>query len=97
MTRIYLGVGAEQLRVLKAEGTLDGPRVVPESDDETDELDALLTAAEDGPAMLAAEVDSEESAVSLRDVESIHLMIDESGAPAWFAPSELDAVISLIE
>lgn len=94
--RIYLGVDAEALRMLAAGLRLESARVAPDSEDEQEEADAMLTAAEDGPVVVAAEVDRAEDPVALSDVSSFHLDIDGSGQLAWFASQELADVIDRV-
>lgn len=70
------------------------PAVVPASDDELDEFDALSIAAEQGDVVIAADVDDVDAHVALEQVASFHVNADGSGHLAWYAPQELDNVIA---
>ncbi len=70
--------------------------VVPVSDDELDEFEALSEAAEQGDVVIAADVDRADSPVSLDQVAAVHFDADGSGDLAWYAPQELDHVIGLL-
>lgn len=99
--RVWVGVDRARLVALRDGGVLDGEVVAAESDDEQHELDALLAAAEDGPVVVVAEVevgaDGEGADVTLADVEALHVDADGSGHLAWYAPQEVDAVLTLLE
>lgn len=95
--RIYAGVDAAALRQLVQARTLSTPRVAPDSDDEQDEYDALMTAVEDGPVVVAADVESVDDPIGLADIASLHVDVDGSGELAWFATQELEQVIALLE
>lgn len=94
--RVYLAADAEALARLADGGQLPGEQWVPASEDEDDELAALEEAAEAGPVAVAADVAAADDPVSLREVASFHLALDDSGHLSWFAPSELDAVRDLL-
>ncbi|MFI5427607.1 hypothetical protein [Aeromicrobium sp. UC242_57] len=64
------------------------------STDEEDELAAVEEAAEHGDVAAAVDLDDPDGPVSLDDVASFHLDIDDSGDLAWYAPQELDAVLT---
>lgn len=94
--RVYLPVGIAELQLLA-----DGQRVevegyVAASTDEEDELAAVETAAEEAPAVAVAEVHDPDAPVALTDVQALHTAIDDSGDLAWFAPSEIAAVIEAV-
>ena len=94
--RVYLPARLDSLVRLREGQHLDLSAVVPASDDELDEFDALSAAAEQGDAVIAADVESPDSAVSLDQVASFHIDADGSGDLAWYAPQELDQVIALL-
>jgi hypothetical protein len=94
--RVYLPVGLDALVQLQDGQDVSGDVVVPVSDDEQDEFDALSEAAEQADVVIAADVDQSDSPVSLDRVASFHLDADGSGDPAWYAPQELDQVIALL-
>lgn len=94
--RVYGAADLEALRALAAGQALTLDLVVADSEDEEDEYDALLTAADDGPVVVTAEIE-DDAAIRPRDVRSLHVDADGSGDLAWYAPTELDAVIALLE
>lgn len=94
--RVYLAADAEALALLASGGQLPGEQWVPASDDEDDELAALEEAAETGPVAVAADVAAADDPVSLREVASFHLALDDSGHLSWFGPSELETVRDLL-
>lgn len=91
--RTWTGAGADALRTLREGGTLGGSPVRAASEDEQDEHDALLAAAEDGPVVVVAEI----AEVDLDAVEAFHVDADGSGQLAWYATQELDAVLELLD
>lgn len=95
--RVYVGLDADQLVAL-ADGRSVAPveAFVAASTDEEDELAALEEAAEHGAVAAAAELDDPDGPVSLVDIASLHLDIDDSGDLAWFATQEIAAVIELV-
>jgi hypothetical protein len=95
--RVYLPAGLDALRRLRDGQDVRGDAVVPASDDELDEFDALSTAAEQGDVVIAADVDQPDAPVSLDRVASFHLDADGSGDLAWYAPQELDQAIALLQ
>ncbi len=97
MTRVYAPVDLEQLRALAQQQALEVDVVTAESEDEEDEYDALLEAAETGPVVVTAEVDGAAAPIRPQDVHAFHLDADGSGDLAWYAPQELDQVIALLE
>ncbi|RLV54817.1 hypothetical protein D9V41_14585 [Aeromicrobium phragmitis] len=90
--RIYIGTDADGLDALRS-GELEAAAVLAESEDEQHEYEAMLAAAEDGPVVVVAEIDHEDQPVTLREVVALHTDVDGSGDLAWFAPSELEAVL----
>lgn len=70
------------------------------SDDEVDEYDALLAAAELGGnsvgVVVTAVVENETAPVAWTGVESLHVDSDESGDLSWYAPSEVDVVLAAL-
>ncbi|MFT4188131.1 MAG: hypothetical protein QM621_06065 [Aeromicrobium sp.] len=97
MPRVYLAATADDLRRLAAGEPLTGDQWVAGSDDEEDELAALEEAAETGPVAVAAEVAATDQPVTLDQIASLHLALDDSGHLQWFDPSELDQVVALAE
>ena len=95
--RIYLSADGPSLRELRDGGVMVGVAHLPDSDDEADEFDALMSAVAPGCAVLAAEVDSVTDPVRLANVAALHVDVDGSGDLAWFAPQELGEVIDLVE
>jgi len=94
--RIYLPAGLDALVQLRDGQSISLPAVIPASDDELDEFDALTAAGEQGDAVIAADVAAAETPVNLDRVASFHLDADGSGDLAWYAPQELDEVIELL-
>ena len=95
-TRVYAAADLALLRALAGDEPVTPERVTAASQDEEDEYDALLTAAEDGAVVVCAELDDADAPIVLRDVQSFHLDADGSGDLAWYAPQELDEVIALL-
>lgn len=95
-TRVYAAADAALLRTLAEDEPVAPERVTAASQDEEDEYDALLTAAEQGPVVVCAELDDADAPIRLRDVQSFHVDADGSGDLAWYAPQELDEVIELL-
>ena len=95
--RAYLPAGLDALEELRAGRNVDLAAVVPASDDELDEFDALSAAAEQqGDVVIAADVDRPDAPISIDQVASFHLDADGSGNLAWYAAQELDQVIELL-
>ncbi|HUS21447.1 MAG TPA: hypothetical protein VMZ66_05475 [Aeromicrobium sp.] len=95
--RVYLPAGLDALEELRLGREVDLAAVVPASDDELDEFDALRAAAEQqGDVVIAADVERPDAPVSIDRVASFHLDADGSGDLAWYAPQELDQVIALL-
>ena len=97
MIRVYASAQAEHLRQLADDRPIELEVVTAESEDEEDEYDALLTAAEDGPVVVTAEVDAADAPIRPQDVRAFHVDADGSGDLAWYAPQELGQVIALLE
>lgn len=95
-TRVYAAADAELLSALADDRPITPERVTAASQDEEDEYDALLTAAEQGPVVVCAELDDEDGQIALRDVQSFHVDADASGDLAWYAPQEIAQVIALL-
>jgi len=92
--RVYLPAGLDALEELRAGRVVDLAAVVPASDDELDEFDALSAAGEEqGDVVIAADVERADDPVGIDRVASFHLDVDGSGDLAWYAPQELDQVI----
>ena len=96
LMRVYLPAGLDALVQLRDGQSISLPAVIPASDDELDEFDALTAAAEQGDVVIAADVDDAEAPVNLDRVASFHVDADGSGDMAWYAPQELDEVIELL-
>jgi len=94
--RVYLPVGLTELDLLAEGRQIEVEGYVAASTEEEDELAAVEAAAEDAPAVAVAEVDDPDGPVALTDIEALHTAVDDSGDLAWFAPSELDAVIDTV-
>jgi hypothetical protein len=96
LMRVYLPAGLDALVQLRDGQSISLPAVIPASEDELDEFDALTAAGEQGDVVVAADVDADDTPVSLDRVASLHLDVDGSGDMAWYAPQELDEVIGLL-
>ncbi|HWV26859.1 MAG TPA: hypothetical protein VNZ66_06510 [Aeromicrobium sp.] len=94
--RIYLPVSLDDLTTLAEGAAIRVEGYVAASTEEEDELAALESAADDGAAVAVAEVDDPDGPVTLTDVEALHTHIDDSGDLAWFAPSEIAAVVEVV-
>jgi hypothetical protein len=95
--RIYLGLSLDELVALRAgEPVTPAEAFVAASVDEEDELAALEEAAENGVVAAAAEVDDPDGPVTLADIASLHVDLDDSGDLAWFATQEITAVLELL-
>lgn len=94
--RVWTGVDARALQTLRDGGVLGGSPVRAASDDEQDEHDALLAAAEDGPVVAVAEI-ADGADVDLDSVEAFHVDADGSGQLAWYATQELEAVLEVLD
>lgn len=97
MIRIYAAADEATLRSLADGTSILVPVVLAESDDEADEYEATLAAAELGPVVVTAEVDTEYSPIDLARVQAFHVDADGSGDLAWYAPQELADVIAILE
>lgn len=97
MQRIYLPARLIDLERLRDGASVSLPAVVPTSDDELDEFDALSTAAGQGDVVIAADVEDPDEPFTLERVASFHLDADGSGDLAWYASQELDQVIELLK
>lgn len=91
--RVYLPVGAAELEALRGGVQVRIEGYVAASTEEEDELAALESAADEAPAVAVAELDDPDAPVTLDRVEALHTAVDATGDLAWFAPSELDAVL----
>jgi len=96
MQRIYLPARLIDLERLRDGAAVSLPAVIPASDDELDEFDALSTAAGQGDVVIAADLEDPDEPFALEQVASFHLDADSSGDLAWYAPQELDQVIELL-
>ena len=95
--RVYLGLDVDELVALEAgRSVTPAEAFVAASTDEEDELAALEEAAEHGVVAAAAEVDDPDGPLSLVDIASLHVDLDDSGDLAWFATQEIAAVIELV-
>jgi hypothetical protein len=95
--RVYLGLAREELVALAAgDAVTPAEAFLAASTDEEDELAALEEAAEHGVAAAAAELDDPDGPVTLAEVESLHVAVDDSGDLAWFATQEIAAVIEQV-
>ena len=98
--RLYLSASADALRSLREGGSVTLPAFVAASDGEEDEFAALAAAAEGSAAVVVADVDrpddGDAQAVTLDQVDAIHVDVDGSGDLAWFATQEIDEVLRLL-
>lgn len=95
--RVYRPADAVALRALAETGVLPpGPVVVPVTDDEQDEFDALVEAASAAAVVVAADVGAQDAVVGSDDIAAFHLDADGSGDLAWYAPIELDEVLTIL-
>jgi hypothetical protein len=95
--RVYLGLGLDDLAALAGgEAVTPAEAFIAASVDEEDELAALEEAAEHGVVAAAAELDDPDGPVTLHDIASLHVDLDDSGDLAWFATQEIAAVIALV-
>lgn len=96
--RVYVSLSAEDLAALSAGGSVTPAEAfLAASSDEEDELAAVEEAAEHGAVAAAADLDDPDGPVSVADIASFHLDIDDSGDLAWYATQEIDAVISHLQ
>ena len=95
--RVYFAAEASALASLRAGNAVRVPAYAPASEDELDEFAALSEAAEAGSVAIAADVDDPDASFTLEQVASFHLDADGSGDLAWYAPQELDQVITLLQ
>jgi hypothetical protein len=94
--RVYLPAGLDVLVQLREGQDVALAAIVPASDDELDEFDALSAAAEQGDVVIAADVERADSPIGLDRVAAFHLDADGSGDLAWYARQELGDVIELL-
>lgn len=95
--RVYLSLSRAELEALQAgDSVTPAEAFLAASVDEEDELAAVEEAAEHGDVAAAAELDDPDGPVALVDIASFHLDVDDSGDLAWYAPSELDAVLAAL-
>jgi len=97
MIRVYAPASADHLRRLADDRPLEIEVLTAASEDEEDEYDALLVAAEDAPVVITAELDDADAPIRPQDVRAFHLDADGSGDLAWYAPQELDQVLALLD
>ena len=95
--RVYLGLSADELAA-GAAGVAVPPAAAFAAAPPAAEaaVAALEEAADPGVGAAAAEVDDPDGPVSLVDVASLHVDLDDSGDLAWFATQEIAAVIELV-
>ena len=76
------------------------PAFAAGSDDEEDEFAAFASAAEGSVIVVVRrrrQVDAgDDQAVTLDQVDAIHVDVDGSGDLAWFATQEIDEVLRLL-
>lgn len=98
--RLYLSAAVESLRLLRDGGSVTLPAFAAGSDDEEDEFAAFASAAEGSVIVVVADVDQvddgDDQAVTLDQVDAIHVDVDGSGDLAWFATQEIDEVLRLL-
>ena len=98
--RLYLTADAAALRSLRDGASVTLPAFAAASDDEEDEFEALAAASEAGTVVVVAEVDDPEDgddqAITLDEVEAVHVDVDGSGDLAWYATQEIEAVLELL-
>ena len=94
--RVYVPVERDHLQTLVDGGEITVEPYVAASTDEEDELAALEEAAEHGAVAAAAELDDPDGPVTLADIASLHVDLDDSGDLAWFATQEIAAVVDLV-
>jgi hypothetical protein len=95
--RVYLGLTRDELTALAAgHPVTPAEAFVAASVDEEDELAALEEAAEHGAVAAAAELDDPDGPVTLADIASLHVDLDDSGDLAWFATQEIATVVELV-
>lgn len=95
--RVYLSLTRDELIALEAGGSVTpAESFLAASTEEEDELAALEVAAEHGDVAAAAELDDPDGPVSLIDLASLHVDLDDSGDLAWFATQEAAAVIEML-
>lgn len=97
--RLYLAADSAAMRSLRDGASVTLPAFAAASDDEEDEFTALAAAAEAGTVVVVAEVDDpdegDNQAITLDEVEAVHVDVDGSGDLAWYATQEIDAVLEL--
>ena len=98
--RLYLTADAASLRSLRHGASVTLPAFAAASDDEEDEFAALAAASESGTVVVVAEVDDpddgDDQAITLDEVEAVHVDVDGSGDLAWYATQEIEAVLELL-
>lgn len=95
--RVYAAADREVLATLLSGEAVSLAGVIPDSDDELSEFEAMSEAAASGRVVVAADVDSADQPIRLDQVASFHVDVDGSGDLAWFATLELDQVLALLE
>lgn len=98
--RLYLSAAVESLRLLRDGGSVTLSAFAAGSDDEVDEFAAFASAAEGSVIVVVADVDhvddGDDQAVTLDQVDAIHVDVDGSGDLAWYATQEIDEVLRLL-
>ncbi|MBC7594142.1 MAG: hypothetical protein H7288_09420 [Kineosporiaceae bacterium] len=93
MIRIYLSATLGDVEALAAGQAVTADAFMPASDDEEGEFAAFGEASQHGPVVIAADVEAGGAPVTIDDVASFHVALDDSGDLAWFATQEIDAVL----
>ena len=96
MTRVYGAADRDALMKLAAGDPISIEVIEADSDDEEHEFEAMMAAAEQGPVVVTAELESVSAPVRLENVEAFHVDMDDSGDLAWFARQELIQVIEFL-
>ena len=98
--RLYLTADVVALRSLRDGASVTLPGFAAASDDEEDEFAALAAASDAGTVVVVAEVDhpdeGDDQAITLDEVEAVHVDVDGSGDLAWYATQEIDMVLDLL-
>lgn len=93
MIRIYLSAALGDVEALAAGQAVTADVFMPASEDEEGEFAAFGEAAQHGPVVIAADVEVVGAPVTIDNVASFHVGLDDSGDLAWFATQEIDAVL----
>lgn len=94
--RVYLPVTVDLLEQWQQGSSVQVEGYLAASEDEEDELAALESAADDAPAVAVADVADPDGPIEWDRVEALHFDADDSGDLAWFAPSEIAAVVTAL-